>query len=62
MGDDVSRAMARVLRHDDVNKIWFRNVEEGVVETMVRDVIQDGAGLGKRERLVFVFKDKNDNF
>ena len=68
MREEVSRAVARVLRHEDVNKIWytekelgsrfkemnrFRNVEEGVLQTRVRDVVQDGEGLMKSKRCVF---------
>ena len=66
--EEVSRAMARVLRYDDVNKIWytqkdisttfkemkrFQNVDEGVLHTMVRDVVQEGEGPMKRKRFVF---------
>ena len=73
--EEVSRALARVLRHEDVRKIWythkklsttlkeirrFRNDDEGVLQTMIRDVGQDGAGTLKRER--FVVKDHGDIF
>ena len=68
MCEQVSRAVARVLRYEDVNKIWntqkelstrfkdvwrLQNVDEGV-----RDVVQEGEGLVNRKR--FVVKDQND--
>ena len=68
--EEVSRALARVLRHEDVRKIWythkklsttlkeirrFRNDDEGVLQTMIRDVVQDGAGTLKRERYGDIF-------
>ena len=59
MREEVSRAMSRVLRCEDTKKVWFRQNElstrhketnsfqyndEGVLQTMVSGVIQDGAG------------------
>ena len=56
---EVSSAVARVLRYEDDKKVWYtqselstnltgmkrvQNEVEGVLQTMVRDVIQDGAG------------------
>ena len=70
---EVSRAVAEVLRHDSDKKVWFSqeelsaNLEEfrkcqhndqGVVQTMVNDVLQDGTGPKKRER--FVVENRSD--
>ena len=67
MQEEVRRAVARVLRYEDGKKVWHTQNElraklkdmkrsqyddEGVLLTMVRDVIQDGAGSNKRERFV----------
>ena len=37
----------------------FRNDDEGVLHTMVRDVVPDGAGTMKER---FVFKDQKSTF
>ena len=73
MKTEFTKAMANVLRHDDPEKVWYtqgelsgslkemrqlQHCDESVLQTMISELLFDGAGPKKKERIVL--QDRSD--